>query len=41
LVARALVAAEDKRARPYVLALAKQVPKHPDVAQAALELNDK
>jgi len=41
LVARALVAAEDKRARPYVLALAKQVPKHPDVALAALELNAK
>jgi tetratricopeptide (TPR) repeat protein len=40
LVARALVAAEDKRARPYVLALAKQVPKHPDVIAAALELND-
>lgn len=39
LVARALVAAEDKRARPYVLALAKQVPKHPDVNEAALELN--
>ena len=39
LVARALVAAEDKRARPYVLALAKQVPKHPDVTEAALELN--
>jgi hypothetical protein len=39
LVARALVAAEDKRARPYVLALAKQVPKHPDVVEAALELN--
>ncbi|MEI9939360.1 MAG: hypothetical protein WDO69_19230 [Pseudomonadota bacterium] len=39
LVARALVAADDKRARPYVLALAKQVPKHPDVIEAALELN--
>jgi len=39
LVARALVAAEDKRARPYVLALAKQVPKHPDLNEAALELN--
>jgi len=39
LVARALVAAEDKRARPYVLALSKQVPKHPDVIEAALELN--
>ena len=38
LVARALVAAEDKRARPYVLALSKQVPKHPDVIEAALEL---
>lgn len=41
LVARALVAADDKRARPYVLALAKQVPKHPDVTEAALELNGK
>ena len=40
LVARALVAAEDKRARPYVLALSKQVPKHPDVVEAALELKD-
>ncbi|MEI9949567.1 MAG: hypothetical protein WDO74_11455 [Pseudomonadota bacterium] len=39
LVARALVAAEDKRAGPYVLALATQVPKHPDVIEAALELN--
>jgi len=39
LVARALVAADDKRARPYVLALSKQVPKHPDVIEAALELN--
>ncbi|HET7545853.1 MAG TPA: hypothetical protein VFK05_38560 [Polyangiaceae bacterium] len=39
LVARALVAAEDKRARPYVLALSKQAPKHPDVIEAALELN--
>ncbi|MET0791248.1 MAG: hypothetical protein ABW061_06970, partial [Polyangiaceae bacterium] len=38
LVARALAAADDKRARPYVLALAKQVPKHPDVIEAALEL---
>ena len=38
LVARALAAAGDKRARPYVLALAKQVPKHPDVIEAALEL---
>jgi len=40
LVARALVAAEDKRARPYLLALSKQVPKHPDVIEAALELNE-
>ena len=40
LVARALVAAEDKRARPYVLALAKQVPKHPDLIEAAHELNE-
>jgi len=39
LVARALSAAEDKRARPYVLALAKQVPKNPDLNEAALELN--
>ena len=38
LVARALAVAADKRARPYVLALAKQVPKHPDVIEAALEL---
>ncbi len=38
LVARALSASSDKRARPYVLALAKQVPKHPDVLEAALEL---
>lgn len=38
LVARALAASSDKRARPYVLALAKQVPKHPDVLEAALEL---
>jgi tetratricopeptide (TPR) repeat protein len=38
LVARALVASGDKRARPYVLALAKQVPRHPDMNQAALEL---
>jgi hypothetical protein len=38
LVARALAASGDKRARPYVLALAKQVPKHPDVNEAALEL---
>ncbi|MEP7053477.1 MAG: hypothetical protein ABJB12_24145 [Pseudomonadota bacterium] len=38
LVARALAVAADKRARPYVLALAKQVPKHPDVVEAALEL---
>ncbi|HEY3254490.1 MAG TPA: hypothetical protein VGJ91_11090, partial [Polyangiaceae bacterium] len=38
LVARALVAAEDKRAKPYLLALSKQVPKHPDVIEAALEL---
>ena len=38
LVARALVAAGDKRAKPYVAALSKQVPKHPDVAEAALEL---
>jgi tetratricopeptide (TPR) repeat protein len=40
LVARALVAAEDKRARPYVLALSKQVPKHPDMIEVALELNE-
>ncbi len=38
LVARALAAAGDKRAKPYVLALAKQVPKHPDVIEAALEV---
>jgi len=38
LVARALAASGDKRARPYVLALAKQVPKHPYVNEAALEL---
>jgi tetratricopeptide (TPR) repeat protein len=38
LVARALAASGDKRGRPYVLALAKQVPKHPDVNAAALEL---
>jgi tetratricopeptide (TPR) repeat protein len=38
LVARALAASGDKRARPYVLALAAQVPKHPDVVEAALEL---
>jgi len=38
LVARSLAASGDKRARPYVLALAKQVPKHPDVAEAALAL---
>jgi len=40
LVARALVRAEDKRARPYLLALSKQVPKHPDVIEAVLELNE-
>ena len=39
LVARALVASDDKRARPYVLVLAKQAPKHPDVVEATLELN--
>ena len=39
LVARALSVSGDKRARPYVLVLAKQVPKHPDVIEAALELN--
>ncbi|HEX3849979.1 MAG TPA: hypothetical protein VHW01_03380, partial [Polyangiaceae bacterium] len=39
LVARALAVSGDKRARPYVLALAKQVPKHPDMIEAALELN--
>ena len=38
LVARALVAAGDKRATAYVAALTKQVPKHPDVIEAALEL---
>ena len=38
LVARALAASGDKRARPYVLALAKQVPKHPDMTEAALAL---
>ncbi|MEO8902496.1 MAG: hypothetical protein ABI488_10940 [Polyangiaceae bacterium] len=38
LVARALAVAADKRATPYVLVLAKQVPKHPDVIEAALEL---
>ncbi|HWZ89788.1 MAG TPA: hypothetical protein VNW92_13090, partial [Polyangiaceae bacterium] len=38
LVARALSASGDKRARPYVLALGKQVPRHPDMNQAALEL---
>jgi tetratricopeptide (TPR) repeat protein len=38
LVARALAVSGDKRGRPYVLALAKQVPKHPDVIEAALEL---
>ncbi|MEO7034680.1 MAG: hypothetical protein ABI548_12295 [Polyangiaceae bacterium] len=39
MVARALAVAADKRARSYVLVLAKQVPKHPDVIEAALELN--
>jgi len=38
LVARALAESGDKRARPYVLALAKQVPKHPDMTEAALAL---
>ncbi|MEO6602219.1 MAG: hypothetical protein ABIQ16_20225 [Polyangiaceae bacterium] len=38
LVARALAVSGDKRALPYVLALAKQVPKHPDMTEAALEL---
>jgi hypothetical protein len=38
LVARALAVSGDRRARPYVLVLAKQVPKHPDVIEAALEL---
>ena len=39
LVARALVAAGDKRARPYVLSFAKPLIKHPDLNEAALELN--
>jgi len=38
LVARALVAADDKRARPYVLSFAKPLLKHPDLNEAALEL---
>lgn len=38
LVARALAAAGDKRAKPYVLALFKQAPKHPDLMLAADEL---
>ncbi len=38
LVARALAVSGDKRGRPYVLALAKQAPKHPDVIEAALAL---
>jgi hypothetical protein len=38
LAARALAAVEDKRAKPYVLALAKVAPKHPDVIEAARAL---
>lgn len=37
LVARGLPASMIKRAKPYVLALAKQVPKHLDVTEAALK----
>jgi hypothetical protein len=35
LVARALVVGKDKRAKPYVTALAKKLPKNPDVLAAA------
>jgi Flp pilus assembly protein TadD len=35
LVARALAAGGDKRARPYVFALARRLPRHPDVILAA------
>jgi hypothetical protein len=35
LVARALVVAKDKRAKAYVTALAKKLPKNPDVLAAA------
>ncbi len=38
LVLRALAASGDKRGHSYVVALAKQAPKHPDVIEAALEL---
>lgn len=38
LVGRALAASADKRAKPYVLVLAKQAPKHPDVLLAAQAL---
>jgi tetratricopeptide (TPR) repeat protein len=39
LAARALAAAGDKRARPYVLSFSKALLKHPDLNEAALELN--
>jgi len=39
LAARALAAAGDKRARPYVLSFSKSLLKHPDLNEAALELN--
>jgi predicted Zn-dependent protease len=35
LVARALMTGKDKRAKPYVLALAKKLPKNPDILAAA------
>ena len=38
LVGRALTAAADKRARAYVLTLAKVAAKNPDVNEAALAL---
>ena len=38
LVARALAASGDKRGRPYVLSFPKQLLKHPDLNEAALEL---
>jgi tetratricopeptide (TPR) repeat protein len=39
LAARALAAAGDKRARAYVLSFPKALLKHPDLNEAALELN--
>jgi hypothetical protein len=38
LMARALAASGDKRAKPYVLALSRQAPKHPDLLLAAQDL---